>query len=94
MEFFFAAVSKFLGDFRLIEFDGRFLALHHSHGHKIWEAFRRDLQERERRQDEARREEEKEREKERAMYQRVVQRLERQVAREARRMERRRALEE
>ena len=54
---------------RLIEFNGRFLAVHHSHRQKIWEAFRRDLQERERRQEEARREEEKEREKERAMYQ-------------------------
>ena len=40
--------------------DGRFLVVHHSHCQKIWEAFRRDLRERKRRQEEAWREEEKE----------------------------------
>ena len=41
--------------------------MHHSHCQKIWEAFRRDLWERERRQEEEWREEEKELEKEQAI---------------------------
>ena len=54
--------------FRLIELDWRFLAVHHSHRQKIWVAFRRDLLERERRQEEAWREEEKQLEKECNIY--------------------------